>query len=314
MQLLALPLPMVDRWVPLPISDTDPDPGLFGPGSVTWRMLREPLLIFAGARALLLQAAHPQVAQGAIEHSAYADDPFGRLMRTYEWAGTVVFGTTAEARAAIAGVNRLHHRVTGALPAAHRTRRVKAHAPYSAMDADLLLWVHATFVDTLLVSHDQMVGGLTEVERDRMVREWEVVGRLLGVPAEMLWPSHAALKRYIKRQLTRGPVKPGPGSRLVADTILRPPLPSPVVRPFMEMLTFASVGFLPPELIRGYGIFWTPAHEAAHRGMRLMLRTGRRTMPRRLRVAPIYDFAYDRTRGKLLPQPAPRKRPGRRAA
>ena len=314
MQLLALPLPFVDRWVPLPISDTDPDPGLFGPGSVTWRVLREPLLIFAGARALLLQAAHPQVAQGAIDHSAYADDPFGRLMRTYEWAGTVAFGTTAEARAASAGVNRMHQRVVGRMPAANRTRRVRAHSPYSAMDEDLLLWVHATFIDTLLVSHDQMVGGLTEVDRDRFVREWEVVARLLGVPQRLLWPDHAGLQKYLKRQLRRGPVKPGPGSRLVADTILKPPLPTPMMRPFMEMLTFSSIGFLPPELIRGFGIFWTPAHDAAHRGMRLMLRTGRRTMPRRLRIARIYDFATDRTRGKLtIPADGP-KRQRRRAA
>src|SRR2546425_9154992 len=107
-QALALPLPFADWLAPLPISDIDPDPGLFGPGTVTWRVLREPLLILAGARALLLQAAHPHVAQGAIDHSAYAEDPFGRLMRTFEWAGAVAYGTTTEARAASDKVNRLH--------------------------------------------------------------------------------------------------------------------------------------------------------------------------------------------------------------
>src|ERR1700736_5484803 len=115
--LLALPLPFVE--LRLPIADIDPDPGLFGPGSVTWRVLREPLLVMAGARALLLQAAHPHVAQGAIDHSAYAEDPFGRLMRTFEWAGRVAFGTTAEAREASARVNRLHRKVRGTLPSRH---------------------------------------------------------------------------------------------------------------------------------------------------------------------------------------------------
>ncbi|MFN2465636.1 MAG: oxygenase MpaB family protein [Candidatus Dormibacteria bacterium] len=313
MQLLAVPVPFADRLTPLPIADTAADPGLFGPGSVTWRVLREPMLILAGARALLLQAAHPHVAQGAIDHSAYADDPFGRLMRTYTWAGTVAFGTTAEARAASAGVNRLHRGVTGSLPRGHATRRVRSGSGYSAMDPDLLLWVHATFVDTLLVSHDRMVGGLTEADRDQFVREWEVVARLMGVPQRLLWPDHATLRRYVERQLGRGAAHPGEGSRLVAETVLHPPLPSPVLRPLMDALAFMSVGFLPPGLRKAYGIPWTIAHAAAHRSITITLRTTRAGLPRRLRVAPIYDFALARSRGELRPA-ARRRLPRPRAA
>src|SRR5207245_11811811 len=104
-QLLALPVPFAEP--PLPISDVSADPGLFGPESITWRVLREPLLILAGGRALLMQAAHPLVAQGAIDHSAYSTDPFGRLMRTFDWTGAVAFGTRREARAASVVVNRV---------------------------------------------------------------------------------------------------------------------------------------------------------------------------------------------------------------
>jgi uncharacterized protein (DUF2236 family) len=296
--LLAVPLPFSEP--PLPISDTDPDPGLFGPGSITWGVLREPLLILAGARALLLQAAHPHVAQGAIDHSAFENDPFGRLMRTFDWAGAVGFGTTAEAREASAHVNRLHKKVTGTLPRKHAGPSVKAGSQYSAMDEDLLLWVHATFVDTLLVAHDRLVGGLTREERDGFVKEWEAVARLMGVPKRLLWPDHATMKAYVDYQVARGFAQPTAGSRLVAKTILHPPLPSPVIRPLMEMVTFISVGFLPPKLRQGYQILWTPAHETAHRSIELMLRTTRRRLPHRLRVAPIYDFAMARTRGDLV--------------
>jgi uncharacterized protein (DUF2236 family) len=296
--LLGVPLPFSEP--PLPISDTDPDPGLFGPGSITWRVLREPLLILAGARALLLQAAHAHVAQGAIDHSAFADDPFGRLMRTFDWAGAVAFGTTAEARDASARVNRLHRKVTGTLPRRHAGGKVKAGSRYSAMDGDLLLWVHATFVDSLLVAHDRLVGGLTYWERDRFVKEWEAVARLMGVPERLLWPDHATMKAYVDYQVAKGFARPTAGSRAVAKTILHPPLPSPVMRPLMEMVTFTSVGFLPPEVRQGYRIFWTPAHEAAHRSIEVMLRTTRRRLPHRLRVAPIYDFAMARTRGELV--------------
>jgi len=296
-ELLALPVPFADP--PLPIADRAADAGLFGPGSVTWRVLREPLLILAGGRALLLQAAHPHVAQGAIEHSAYAEDPFGRLMRTFDWAGAVGFGTTREARAASAKVNRLHRRVAGRLPRANATGKVKAGSAYSAMDEDLLLWVHATFVDTLLVAHDVLVGGLTEAERDEFVHEWEPVARLMGVPRRLLWPDRAALRKYVHAQITRGPARPGEGSRLVARTITRPPLPTRLLAPAWDLLMFFTYGFLPPETRRDYGFTWTPAHAAAFRGATLAVRGARATLPRRLRYAPVYDFALARATGAL---------------
>jgi uncharacterized protein (DUF2236 family) len=106
------------------------------------------------------------------------------------------------------------------------------------------------------------------------------------------------MRAYIEREMNRGAVVPGRGSRLVAQTILHPPLPAPL-RPLWEALTFVTVGFLPPQLRRGYGIFWTPAHGAAHRSLCLGVKASRSTMPRRLRVAPIYDFAAARSRGEL---------------
>jgi uncharacterized protein (DUF2236 family) len=141
---------------------------------------------------------------------------------------------------------------------------------------------------------------LTEEERDQFVKEWEAVARLMGVPERLFWPDHATMKAYVDYQVEKGFARPTAGSRLVAKTILHPPLPSPVIRPLMEMVTFASVGFLPPKLRQGYRIFWTPAHEAVHRSIEVMLRTTRRRLPHRLRVAPIYDFAMARTRGELV--------------
>ena len=299
-ELLALPFPFADHVSPLPISDIDPDPGLFGPGSMTWKVLREPMLVLAGARALLMQAAHPSVAQGAIDHSTYAQDPFGRLVRTFEWAGSVAFGTTSEARTNSARVNRLHHRVGGKLPPGDGTRATRGGSAYSAMDEDLLLWVHATFVDMLLVAHDRMVGGLTQGDRDQFVHEWEAVGRLMGVPERLFWPDHAALRAYVDEEIQGGAARPGAGSRLVARTVLHPPLPTPVLRPLMNALSFISIGFLPPELRRGYGIPWTRAHDFAHGSIVRSLRTSRSRLPRRLRYAPIYDFAVARSSGRLL--------------
>jgi uncharacterized protein (DUF2236 family) len=281
----------------LPLHDPTPDLGLFGPGSVTWRVMREPLLILGGGRALLLQAAHPLVAQGAIDHSTYASDPFGRLSRTIHWVTMVSFGTTAEARAASRTVNRQHRRVSGVLPAAHATGRVRSPATYTATDPELLLWVHATFVDTMITAHDALVGGLTQADRDGFVREWHAVARLMHVPAPLLWDSHAQMRAYVDDQVSRGPVRPGAGSRLVSRTVLRPPLPSPALRPLWDVVAFTTVGMLPAALRRGYGITWTPAHDAAHRGLRLWLRGARAALPERFRTSPVHDLALLRSGG-----------------
>jgi uncharacterized protein (DUF2236 family) len=297
-ELLTRPLPLGRR--PLPLRDATPDPGLFGPRSVTWRVMREPLLILGGGRALLMQAANPLVAQGAIDFSAYADDPFGRLLRTIHWVTMVTFGTRDEAEAASDVVNRMHLRVRGALPRAHATDVQPRGTAYTALDGELLRWVHASFVDTMLVTHDALVGGLTPVEHTRFVREWDAVAELMHVPRELLWRTHRELRAYVDREVARGVALPGIGSRLVSRTVLRPPLPSPWLRPGWDVVAFTTVGLLPAAVRRAYGILWTPAHSAAHRALCLSLRRSRPLLPERLRISPVYELAVARVEGRML--------------
>ncbi len=282
----------------LPLRDPTPDPGLFGPGSVTWLVMREPRLLLAAGRALLLQAANPLVAQGAIEHSTYRSDPYGRLDRTVRWVTIVCFGTTEEAERVSGRVSGLHRPVSGTLPAANATSRVPPGTPYSAGDPRLLRWVHASFVDTMLVAHDALVGSLTESERDAFVREWDAVARLMGLRRSRCWPDAAALRRYVDREVRRGQALPGAGSREVADTVLHPPVRSPLLRPGMDTLAFISTGLLPPELRRGYGLVWTPAHAASFAALTRSLRLTAPAMPRRLRISPVHDLALARAEGR----------------
>ena len=283
---------------PMPLHDRTPDPGLFGPDSVTWRVMREPILLCGAGRALLMQAAHPLVAQGAIDHSHYATDPYGRLERTVEWVTVVCFGTTAEATRATAHVVALHRRVKGTLPEATATTKVAAGTAYTADDLELLRWVHASFVETMLATHDALVGGLDDAERDAFVHEWDVVAALFGLPRRLLWRDARAMESYVTRQVERGPARPGPGSRTVAETVLRPPVSSPALRPAAELLAFIAVGLLPDSVRRGYGLPWTPAHAAGHRAIRVWLRSVRHAMPRRFRISPVFDLALARTRGR----------------
>src|SRR4051794_40676166 len=140
------------RTMPRGMSET----GLFGPDSLTWRINREGALLLGGGRALLLQVAHPLVAAGVAQHSNYREEPFRRLYRTLDTVTTIVFGSMPEAEEAAARLHRVHARVKG--EAEDGTR-------YAATDPDLVMWVHATLVDTSLVVYENYIGPLSLDER-----------------------------------------------------------------------------------------------------------------------------------------------------
>src|SRR5579872_5421951 len=234
----------------LPISDTDPDPGLFGPGSITWRLHKEQWLIAAGARAFLLQAAYPVVAQGALDHSRFAEDPYGRVYNTVHAMSGLIFGTTREANAIAQRINRLHHTITGTLR--ETAGRHTAGAAYSAMDAPALLWVHAAFVDSIISAYTSFVGPLTLAEREQYWQESCRYARRLGLSDADLPPTYPALQSYIRRAIASGEVAVGAGARSIAQTILYPPM-SWYRRPLWAVIQIMTIGQLPAALRRQYG-------------------------------------------------------------
>src|SRR3954469_10803177 len=88
--------------------------GLYGPTSEAWAMNREGLLLLgSGPRALLLQIAHPLVAEGVDQHSDFRADPWARLAGTLRSYLRIVYGTTAQARGEIGRLNGLHRSIAG---------------------------------------------------------------------------------------------------------------------------------------------------------------------------------------------------------
>ena len=79
------------------------DEGLFGPGSVTWRIMSSRIMWVAALRALYLQALHPRVIRGTLQNApgiTQAVDGWARLRRTRKFIETRTFGTRAEAERA----------------------------------------------------------------------------------------------------------------------------------------------------------------------------------------------------------------------
>src|SRR5260221_14779726 len=124
------------------VSDLPSDRGLFGPQSLVWRVPRDRSFPLAGMRSLMVQALHPLAMAGVAEHSNWQHDPFGRLAATAGYVLTVTYADTSTAMRAAERVRHVHTHVTGVDPA--------TGLPYQASDPDLLLWVHAGMVDSIV--------------------------------------------------------------------------------------------------------------------------------------------------------------------
>tara|TARA_B110000003_G_scaffold16040_1_gene15901 strand:+ start:23916 stop:24212 length:297 start_codon:yes stop_codon:yes gene_type:complete len=65
----------------------------FSPDSELWLVNRYANGLLFGPAAVLLQVAHPQVAQGVVDHSDFREDALGRLRRTLSTVNRIAFGT-----------------------------------------------------------------------------------------------------------------------------------------------------------------------------------------------------------------------------
>ncbi len=155
---------------------TTPDNGYFGPESVSWQVHREVTVLFGGARALLMQAAHPLVVAGANQTGMYERNPWKRLQRTLILTYTMTFGTKAEAHAAAGKINEVHTRINGTDPITGKR--------YDALDPELLLYVHACLVDSAILFEQLTVGRLDDAGRQRFHEEQMLAAELCLVPRE----------------------------------------------------------------------------------------------------------------------------------
>jgi len=250
------------------------DVGFFGPESVSWRVHRETTVLFGGARALLMQAAHPLVIAGARESGFYERNPWKRLERTLALTYTITFGSRDEARRAADRINEVHHRVHGIDPVTGRR--------YDARDPDLLLWVHACLVESALLFERRTVGALTEADRQRFHEEQMVAAELLELPRDRVPPTVAGLRAYLGHVVAGDDLVVTDASRQVADLFRHPPRQAEW-RPVLRAVAWWAFGTLPPRLRSMYGVRWGPLSEARLRGSLGALKFARPAIPRRFR-------------------------------
>ncbi|MEO8511452.1 MAG: oxygenase MpaB family protein [Chloroflexota bacterium] len=263
------------------------DPGLFGPGSAAWRIDAQSLVLAGGTCALLMQLAHPAVAAGVAQHSDFRADPFARLRRTLTASYAVVFGTTPRAERAIRRMNAIHRSVRGAVP--------ESGAAYQALDPQLLLWVHATLIDTALCVTHTFIRRLSADEAQAYHEESKMIAVALGVPGELMPGTLDALRAWMEEQIASGAVAVSPTALDLRDSVLYPTAVPP--RWGWDLAHLVSMRVMPPSLRQQYGLAWSPARERGVDRLAAVTRLAWPRLPGWLRTVPQARRAERRLNG-----------------
>lgn len=262
------------------------DLGLFGPDSVSWRVHSEPILWIGGLRALYLQALHPRAIAGVVQNSDYRDEPWDRLMRTAEYVGTVVYGTTRDAQRAGARIRGIHARL--------RARDPETGEEFRVDDPELLRWVHVTEVDSFVTTARRAGLRLTAGDVDQYFAEQVRAAELVGLDPARVPCSSADVAEYYEQM--RPELRLTPPAVDVARFLAVPPLPHRLgwtpVRPAWVAVAAAGFGLLPRWARRLYRMPGLPTTDLA---ATVAARLGRVTLGAiPLRPGPIYADAMRR--------------------
>jgi len=222
------------------------DPGYFGPKSMMWTINKEITVLFGGARALLMHAAHPLIAAGARQTSFYQRDPWKRLIRTLSLQNSVTFGTKKEADESALRINKLHEVIKG-------KDKVTVQI-YDALDHDQLLWVHACLQISSIYFYEKTVKHLTEEEKDQYHRENMLSAEMVLVNTELAPKTHNELKEWvISKSRKNDYLLLTDVAEDVYHIIKTGPVPIHI-KPIWPFIAFTAFNTLPKEFKEIYGI------------------------------------------------------------
>ena len=270
--------------------------GVFGPGSMMWRIDKEAAIFLGAGRALLLQLAHPWIAAAIAEHSRTLTDPIGRFHRTFNAMFTIVFGTTEQALGAARRLHRRHAGISGRLTAA--LGPFAAGSRYQANDVAALSWVHTTLIDTALVAYELVCPPLGAAERQGYWSEARRFAAFFGVPQETLPQSWAEFSAGNARMWGSNVLTVGEQAREIAEAVLSGagtwlPMPS-----WYRALT---ARLLPARLRDEFGLPYGRREERKTERALAVLRRVYPRLPRRLRHVGPYHEACARLAGAKRP-------------
>jgi uncharacterized protein (DUF2236 family) len=246
---------------------------------ITYRINGERVVLLGWSRAILLQLAHPLVAAGIADHSGFRGGALAtalRLRHTVRAMLNLAFGDRAAAEATITRIRAIHRRVHGRLrePAGP----FAAGHPYSADDPALLLWVHATLIESVILVYERLVGPLSTADRDQYCEDAAPVAVALGAREGDVPRTWAALRLYMDGAYASGVLAVGPDARVLSRAILYPPI-SVITAPIGWIYRSMALGLLPDAIRTQYGFTWSARRDRQLAIVMRLVRLVRRGLP-----------------------------------
>lgn len=247
--------------------------------TVAERINAERFVLAGWSRAILMQLAHPLVAQGVADHSTFRGGLFAAAVRLHHTVAAMrrlTFGPAEASRRALEGILSIHRRVNGTLR--ETTGAFAAGTRYSAEDPTLVLWVHATLMDSLPLIYGHVIAPLAPGELDAWCRESAPVAVALGAPPGEVPETWAALQAHLAAMTGSGALVVGAAARGLAQDVLAPRL-STLIAPARRVNRTVTIGLLPADLRAQYGFGWGASDERALSRALATLRGLRRLTP-----------------------------------
>lgn len=281
----------------------DPVAGVFGPGSQVWQVQKEALVFFGAARAMMLQTAHPWVAEGVARQSRAMADPIGRFHRTFEIVFSLVFGSVDQACVKARKLHRIHTAIRGEM--SESLGPFPAGSAYTANDANAMLWVHATLWDTSVRMHEAVLGPLTPEERDAYYAESRAFAWMFGIPEEIVPADWSGFEAYVAAMTDSDILTVGRAGREIVDALVLGG-GGRFWRRLPRWYVALTLESLPPRLREGFGMEYGPAEAALAARAWERIRVWYPRLPDRLRLVPSYREALGRIAGARGPDPLTR--------
>lgn len=247
-------------------------------------IVREGIILGAGAQAILLQVANPGVAAGVNVHSNFAYRVQDRLRTTMTFVYCMSFGTPQEKKTIVDMITAVHGPVNGTLDEGRDKGK-----QYSALDPALQLWVAATLYATGLPMYERVFGKIKDDDlHERIYREYSILACSLQVPPEM-WPrTRKDFWEYFDREVAN--IEVGRHAREVANDLLYMRKAPFYLRMLIPAVRVCTAEWLPERLRAEYGVH---RHPRRYKAMESMVKAIYPALPMAIRSYPVKLYMND---------------------
>lgn len=284
-----------DSFAELRAEVPDPNAGLFGPGSLAWRLYGDTAVIaLAGPGILLLQSSHPYIAHAVQEHSSYRSDPLGRAYRTLDALFSWIFGDLDTVIKVAREIRGRHNRVVGAIE--NDVGPYEKGHRYDAADSHAMLWVHATLWYVPVQVYELIYGPIDHAEKEKYYQQTKLFAKLFGIPKELIPPDWDSFCAYVDEMVRSDIFAVDYAATVVPKMMFTPAHPR--LKAWARNFQIMTMGILPEPIQKAHGFVFGPAERREFDETIARIRRFVRVAPPQLRYFPAYRHAVLRMREK----------------